>query len=87
MDATDKRSANRQWKSTFGMLNDSGLYLYKVDAAGRMSKEGKLLDFVAIRHALASYVQGYNEERPFVFSLLSHSGALTFFQVINSFIH
>lgn len=62
-------------------MNDSGLYLYKPDAKGRMSKEGKLLDFVPIRHVATSFVQGYSEDRPYVFSITNPMGAVSYYQV------
>jgi len=81
LDGIDKKAGNRQWKAGYAILNDAGLYLYKPDSNGKMSKEGKLLDFVALRHVSTSYIQGYSEDRPYAFSIQTHLGAVSYFQV------
>jgi len=80
MESRGVKSSNRQWKPVFAALNDSGLYLYKADSNGKLSKEEKLLDFIPCRHLYCSYINGYNEERRHAFSLLTPLGALSYFQ-------
>ena len=81
MDSAVKRSSNRQWKAYFIVATNDALYVYKSEAANKTPKERKPIDAILLRHAVASVIQGYSEERPFVFSFQAHTGALIYFQV------